>query len=176
MILIISVCSEKLHENEFVKPIEKFVGKNSFVKSFDNLTPKDLERADKVIISGTSLEDFDYMKSLDKFSWIKNFDKPLLGICAGMQIIGLTFGSKILEEKHVGAFREKFNCGYLDFKGEKEVYYLHNKAVSLPSNFFRLNLDLDYPTFFKHEKREIYGVLFHPEVYNGDLIREFVKD
>jgi len=131
---------------------------------------------DKVIISGTSLKNFDYMKSLDKFSWIKNFDKPLLGICAGMQIIGLTFGSKILEEKHVGAFREKFNCEHLDFKGEKEVYYLHSKAVNLPLNFFKFNLDLDYPTFFKHKKREIYGVLFHPEVYNGELIREFVKD
>jgi len=32
MILIISVCSEKLHENEFVKPIEKFVEKNFLLK------------------------------------------------------------------------------------------------------------------------------------------------
>ncbi len=175
MILIISVCSEKLHENEFVKPLEKFVGKNSFVKGFDNLTSKDLERADKVIISGTSLKDFEYLKNLDKFSWIKGFEKPLLGICAGMQIMGLTFGSKVLEEKHVGAFREKFNCESLKFKGEKEVYYLHNKAVSLPFGFLKLNSDLDYPTFFKHSSREIYGVLFHPEVYNGELIEEFVK-
>lgn len=181
MILIISVCKEKFHENEFVKPFEKIVSKDFLTKNYRELNSKDLKKADKVIICGTSLKDFEYINDIKKFSWIKDFKKPILGICAGMQIIGLTYGAKLIDEKyfgtHFGNFSSEFADKFFD-DGEtvNEVYYLHNKAVSLPKDFVKLNEDLSYTTAFKHKLKEIYGVLFHPEVLNPELIRNFVKN
>jgi hypothetical protein len=38
--LIISTCAEKLHELEFVKPIEDFLEKDCFVKHYSELVCK----------------------------------------------------------------------------------------------------------------------------------------
>ena len=181
MNLIISVCKERILELEFVKPVEKIVGKNYFVKNYKEVTSEDSKKAKKVIICGTSLEDFEYLKNLEKFSWIKDFEKPILGICAGMQIIGLIFGSELIFEEYIGTHFETFNLEFSSkffSEGEtvQEVYYLHKKAISLPEGFTKLNESLSYPIAFKHNTKEVYGVLFHPEVLNSELIKDFVKN
>ena len=181
MILIISVCREKLHELEFVKPVEKIVCKNFVTKNYKDVTQEDLNAAKKVIICGTSLRDFDYMENLSKFLWLKNFSKPVLGICAGMQIIGVTFGSEISGGVYIGTHFGNFSQGFADKffeEGEtvQEVYFLHKKIAGLPEGFEKLNEGLSYPTVFKHKEREIYGVLFHPEVLNREVIERFVED
>ena len=100
MILLINICKEKLHYLEFVRPIENVIGKDCFVKGYKELNKKDLEEADKVIICGTSLKDceFSRKKNLKYFEWIKDFEKPILGICGGMQVIGLTVGENIKKQ------------------------------------------------------------------------------
>ena len=65
MILIINVCEEKLHYYEFVKPIEDIVVEDYFVKNYVDISKEDLERADKVIICGTSLKDNCFLKLLE---------------------------------------------------------------------------------------------------------------
>lgn len=184
MILIISLCSEKLHDLEFVKPIEKIVKavteERIIVRRLEELEFRDTKRADKIIISGTSLKDFSYWNKFEMFNFLKDYEKPVLGICAGMQIIGRVFGGELLDEgyigPHYGNFVKSFSDKFFE-EGEsvREVYYLHNKAINLPDNFEKLNEDLSYPTAFKHKVKEIYGVLFHPEVYNHEVIREFVN-
>ena len=113
MILIISLCKEKLHDLEFVKPIEKVVsslGEKCSVKNYIEVAKTDLEKADKVLLSGTSLMDFDYFNHMDKFSWLKDCEKPVLGICAGMEIIVHEFGCTDLRELFpgFGPFSYKF--------------------------------------------------------------------
>ncbi|MCR4327749.1 MAG: gamma-glutamyl-gamma-aminobutyrate hydrolase family protein [Nanoarchaeota archaeon] len=181
MILIISLCNERLHENEFVKPVEKIVKISFFTKRYKDVKEGDLKKADKVIICGTSLQDFEYTQNLELFSWIKEFKKPILGICAGMQVIGLTYGGKLIDEKYVGTHFSNFtpefvNKFFEESESLQEVYYLHNKIVTLPKEFIKLNETLSYPTAFKHKSKEIYGVLFHPEVLNIGLIKNFVKN
>ena len=98
MILIISICKEKLHYYEFVKPICDILDSNGmkyFLKSYLDIKDSDLLKSTKVIICGTSLYDNEFIKHLDKFKWILKYNQPLLGICGGMQIIGLIFGGKI---------------------------------------------------------------------------------
>jgi anthranilate/para-aminobenzoate synthase component II len=97
MILLISICKEKLHYYEFVKPIEDILKKskiNFFTRSYKNLKKEDLINCEKVIICGTSILDNNFIKELDKFSWVSDFEKPILGICAGFQIIGLLWGGE----------------------------------------------------------------------------------
>ncbi|MCA9488114.1 MAG: hypothetical protein KC516_04095 [Nanoarchaeota archaeon] len=173
MILLISMCSDKLHELEFVKPIENVVGK-CLVRHYKNFTLKDIEKADKVIISGTSLKDDFFLKELERFNWIRDYAKPVLGICAGMQIISLIFRGKLRKKKEIGYYRENFVKEFLSLKDEHEVYHLHNNYVSLPKDFIKFT-DSKIPQAIKHNSKNIYGVLFHPEVRNSKLIEEFLN-
>ncbi len=177
MILIISTNAEPLHELEFVRPIEKILSENEIsfsIKHYSKLTEKDLQKADKVVICGTSLKDNMFVKDIRKFSWIKNFNRPLLGICAGMQIISLTFGAKLENKPEIGFYKEDFTKEFLSLVGEHEVYHLHNNYTTLPKDFISFTKS-EIPQAIKHKTKEIYGVLFHPEVRNRLLIEEFVK-
>ena len=92
MILLIKTPNSKLHDLEFVKPIEDILKRNKFKfisVQYSKITQELLINADKIVISGTSLKDNTYLDSINKFDWIKKFDRPILGICGGMHILGL---------------------------------------------------------------------------------------
>lgn len=173
-ILLISTCKETLHEYEFVKPIENIIKKDFFTKNYSKIQKSDLEKADKIIICGTSLKDNEFSKDIKKFEWIKNTKKPILGICAGMQIISLIYEAKLLKKQEIGFYNEEFKKEFLSLKGIKEVYHLHNNYATLPKEFEKFNKS-KIPQAIKHKTKPIYGVLFHPEVRNKELIRIFIK-
>ena len=175
MILLINICKEKLHYFEFVKPIEDILKKENlryFIKSYKDIDKKDLEKSDKIIICGTSLQDNDYLKNICSFNWIKTYNKPVLGICGGMQIIGLIFEGKLKKKTEIGFYKENFTKEFLSLIGEQEVYHLHNNYAVFPKDFESF-IQSKIPQAVKHKKKEIYGVLFHPEVRQKDLIKKF---
>jgi GMP synthase-like glutamine amidotransferase len=177
MILLISTCKEKLHELEFVKPIEKILRENKikfFTTHYSKLTNKDLKKASKVIICGTSLQDNKFLREVKKFEFIKTTDKPILGICAGMQIISLLFGAKLKRKTEIGFYQEDFPKEFLSLKNKHEVYHLHNNYTTLPKQFNKFTIG-KIPQAIKHKTKNIFGVLFHPEVRNKKLIEEFIK-
>lgn len=174
MILIISTCAQKLHELEFVKPVEKIVNKNFKRMHYSQIKEEDLEKADKVIICGTSLKDNKFIEDLENFEWILNFEKPILGICSGMQIISLVFGGKSKKKQEIGFYNEEFVKDFLGLIGEQEVYHLHNNYITLPSGFEDFT-NSNIPQAIKHKEKNIYGILFHPEVRNKKLIENFIK-
>ena len=177
MILIISTCKEKIHELEFVKPIERILKKNNLpftTKNYKELSENNIKNSDKIIISGTSLDDNDFLNHLDSFKWIKSADKPILGICAGMQIISILYGSKIKKKKEIGYYKESFIKEFLGLGGEQEVYHLHNNYTTLPEDFESFTKN-KIPQAIKHKNKEIYCVLFHPEVRKESIIEEFIK-
>jgi GMP synthase (glutamine-hydrolysing) len=198
MILLINICKEKLHYYEFVKPIEDILKKNKikfFVKNYKDMSEEDLDCCDKVIICGTSLKDNEFIKNFQEFDWLIDFEKPVLGICGGMHIIGLVFGGIIKKGSEIGFYKEvfnktsvsltskerqevgdkeKFKKNFLGLKDEQEVYHLHN-------NYIDFNHLGEFEVFNKGKiaqavkcnDKDIYGVLFHPEVRQKGLIREF---
>lgn len=177
MILIMNICRERLHYYEFVKPVEDVVGSGFLTKHYLDLTDEDLEKADKVIICGTSLKDCQFTEDLPKFIWIMEFEKPVLGICGGMQIMGLVFGGKLKNKTEIGYFTEEFTGDFLGLNGAVEVYHLHNNYVDFE------NLDIfeimatgnEVPQAVKHKEKGLYGVLFHPEVRQKDMIKNFTE-
>ena len=181
MILLVNICKEELHSLEFVEPIESILENlkiDFFVKRYKEISEDDLKKADKIIICGTSLKDnqFSGPQSLKYFSWIKNFNKPLLGICGGMQVIGLIFGGRLKQQKEIGFFFEKFKNEFLGLKGELEVYHLHNYFIDFGKlrefEIFSIN-DKHVVQAVKYEEKNIYGVLFHPEVRQKKMIENF---
>ncbi len=189
MILLINICKEKLHYYEFVKPIEDILKKNKikyFKKHYLNINEKDLKNSRKIIICGTSLKDNQFIQDINYFLWIKNYEKPVLGICGGMQIIGLVFGlnnhSKDLDIKsnfnhllkkrtEIGYYYEIFD-NFLGLDGKEEVYHLHNNHVVFSGEFQEFTKS-KINQAIKHKYKDIYGVLFHPEVRQKNLIKNF---
>lgn len=179
-ILLISVCSEELHELEFVKPIEDILNlyEIEFLKRhIKNLKKKDLKDFDKVIICGTSLDDNFYLDEIFRFYWLKDFEKPVLGICAGMQIIGLMYSGKLDKrgKLEIGFYEENFIKEFLGIEGKQEVYHLHKNFVVFPEDKFEIfSIQGKIAQAVKHKEKEIYGCLFHPEVRNKEVIKRFV--
>lgn len=175
MILLIQINNEKLHFNEFVKPVGDILVKNNFkgfIRHYACLTKKDLDKADKIIICGTSLKDNQFVKNLDKFSWIKDYKKPALGICGGAQIIHLIFGAELKKKTEIGFFDEDFKKDFLGLKNKQQVYHLHNNYTTLPKGFKKYtNSKIPQAT----NKDNFYTTLFHPEVRNKELILNFCK-
>jgi len=174
MILLIKTNKETLHDLEFVKPIEDILKKDYKVVEYKNLKKADLGKADKIIISGTSIKDNEFLKELEKFYWIKDYNKPILGICAGAQIIGLVCKGKLLKKPEIGMTKINFEKIFLGVFGEKQVYELHNNYVRFSEDFLSF-ANNEIQQAVKHKQKEIYAVLFHPEVGNKEMIREFVK-
>lgn len=188
IVLIINICKEKLHYFEFVKPIEdilKHVGVGFFTREYKKISKEDLARADKIIICGTSLQDNDFsrIENLKFFEWLikKDFNKPVFGICGGMQVIGLVFSryrASLLKKLEIGFYKENFKKEFFGLIGEENAYHLHGSYVDfMKSKEFEIicsSLDL-VSQAVKHKEKEIYGVLFHPEVRQKGLIEKFVS-
>jgi GMP synthase-like glutamine amidotransferase len=177
MILLINISKERLHYYEFVKPIEDILKKENIeyhVKDYKDIENKDLVNSDKIIICGTSIYDNYYLKHIKKFSWLKEINKPVLGICGGMQIIGLVFNGKLKKATEIGFFYERIKKEFFGLQGVLDVYHLHNNYVVLSTEFENYS-DNKIAQVIKHRLKPIYGVLFHPEVRQRNIIINFAK-
>lgn len=179
MILIINVCKDKLSEVEFVRPVQQIVkraGFKSFVKHYTELYEEDFIDADKVIICGTALQDFDYIENITKFDWIKKCKRPILGICAGMQIIGKVFGCEIYDKENIGQADVK-TAVQNEFSDEEEfyAYFLNSKSIKLNKDFEVIIRNKEGEGMVKHKSKRVWGCLFHPEVMNSEIIVRFCE-
>ena len=169
MILIISMCKEPLSELEFIEPLKALVS-NSKVVHYTQLQVKDIALAEKIIISGTALADFDYLET--DFSWISKLHKPLLGICAGAQVIAKVFGWELADETHIGVKPVHVVKSNLLVKGDFNAYFLHTKGIN--GDFITLAKSGEMPAVVKHNVKHTYACIFHPEVLNPEIITAFV--
>jgi GMP synthase (glutamine-hydrolysing) len=170
MILIISTCKENLSEMEFVRPVALLV-ENHNVKHYSQIKKIDLKTAEKIIITGTALKDFEYLNG--NFKWLKEFDKPVLGICSGMQVIAKEFGVELKDDTSIGPQKVEVVEKNKLAEGTFNAYFLHTKTGT--GNFKTLATSNGKPCIIKHSEKEIYGCIFHPEVMNEDIIRRFIQ-
>jgi GMP synthase-like glutamine amidotransferase len=205
MILIINICKHELHYREFVAPIEDILKSREIpftTKKFYEISKTDIESSHRIIITGTSLRDFEYSKLNNslKFKFLKNYNKPILAICGGMQLLCSIYGCKMVDGLEIGLKKLDFNAEFLGINGSREVYELHNKGI-LVDEKLRENFKLYAKTEFSkenhiksskrspnkdtkktyhiakavvHKHFKHYGTLFHPEVRNKDLIVNFL--
>ncbi len=182
MILLVDLCYEKdsLSSYEFVYPISETLirlGLSLEVIHYQDMKCVDLEKYDKAILCGTTLKDNLYATNIELFSWIKNFGEPILGICAGMQVIGSVFGGHIIPQFAIGLEKIEIitESQLLGKPRVIEGYHLHNLGVTLPDNFSVLAGITDKIDAFEHKYKPIYGVLFHPEVRNRWILERFAE-
>ena len=170
MILIINVNKHKLHDLEFIKPITDLLEKSKVIH-YKDLKQSDIGSAEKIIIAGTSLKDDEYLKNIESFSWIKNYKKPILGICSGMQILALANGAKLKKAKEIGQTEIKILKEDALIKNIRKVYSMHQFSITLPKGFDLLAKSSKSIQAIK--KNNHYGLMFHPEVFNKEIIKLF---
>ncbi len=177
-VLVIDINYEKLHSLEYVRPIENILKENNSNYEIKNYKEEiELNKYSHIIISGTSLKNFAYEKHLDKFGFIKTFNGKIFGICAGAQIISKVFGEKIIEKKEIGLIKINLNRDdkiIENLKFPLEIYGLHKKSFGSFENF-NIILKGEIEELIKHKEKPIYACLFHAEVRNKELIKNFIN-
>ena len=111
------------------------------------------------------------------------FDKPVLGICLGSQLIAAVLGSSIYKgvKKEIGWYSVSVKPAGLQDKLFKDIprsfipFHWHGDVFDLPSD----TLSLAYSNLTEHQAflygDRVYGLLFHLEV-TKDLITGMVSD
>jgi GMP synthase-like glutamine amidotransferase len=180
MILVVDLSFKprSLSKYEFVDPIAAIVRRAGFdceIHHFTELADDLIEGADGIILCGTALKDDLYAQRIDLFSWIRDAEQPILGICAGMQVLAAVFGGGIVP-------RPKIGLNGIDIVKETDLlgtprriegYHLHNFGVTIPPGFDLVAGRPGEVEAFKHAERPVYGIIFHPEVRNRWIVERF---
>ena len=112
-------------------------------------------------------------------------EKPILGICAGLQEINVIFGGSLFQKISNHNFRDgKTHSVSLDetsflynvYKKDKiEVNSYHNQAINRLADGFRVTAVSDDGIIEGIERDNIVAVQWHPEVlYDINLFTEFI--
>jgi GMP synthase-like glutamine amidotransferase len=181
MILILD-CTDPtlpLLRDEFVTPIECIVRQAGFESVALPLATCDpgISRISGIILSGTALMDNRFIK--EEFpKWIDPVI-PILGICAGMQLLARAIGGAIIPYEEIGMTKvlltgqEPLDT-VMSGTGMIEVWELHQAGVDVPDDCIILARSPGGIQAFKLSDRPWYGVLFHPEVRNEWVITNFL--
>ena len=178
MILVVDMNSTEnsFGFSEFVLPIVSIAEEleKCVVKHYLEVNEKNLNSYDKIILSGSALKDTVTLDQTARFMWIKDCGKPVLGICAGMQTIGLVFGGRLEKCREIGMTEMATSKENLLFSSKFNAYALHNYALVPSAGFEVLAESAKCVQAIKHKQKNIYGVLFHPEVRNKEVVQRFI--
>jgi GMP synthase-like glutamine amidotransferase len=178
MILVVDMTSKKnsFGFSEFALPIVSIAEEleKCVVKHYLEVNEKNLNGYDKIILSGSALKNTVTLDQTARFTWIKNCGKSILGICAGMQTTGLVFGSRLEKCREIGMTEIVTVKENILFSSRFKVYSLHNYAIKPSDEFEVLAESSKCVQAIKHKQKNIYGVLFHPEVRNKEVIQRFI--
>jgi len=115
------------------------------------------------------------LKQSAKFNWIKEYDGSIIGICAGMQTISLVFGAPLIPCLQIGMTEITTLKENPLFQDSFKAFTLHNYSVGSCQNFDALAKSAKCIQAIKHKQKNIYGLLFHPEVRNQEMLARFIK-
>ena len=178
MILIVDMNWKKdsLGFYEFVLPIIAIAKTQDecTVKHFLDVTKQDLSQCDMVILSGTTLKDTATLRQTEKFTWLKETEKPVLGICAGMETIGVIYGMRLIRCLEIGMTPISVLKENPLFCEDLKAYSLHSYCIEPSEDFYVWAKSTKCVQIVKHKIKPIYGVLFHPEVRNPEIIKRFI--
>ena len=139
-------------------------------RTFREGFPQYASDCDGLIISGgfTMKGYFEEKGDLYGASFLKNFGKPILGICLGMQILARLAGVSLVVSRELGISRVWLYEGNDLFKGMKsplEVCQRHNYALPyVPRGYSVIaRNDSTFIQAIASKDNLKYGIQFHPE-------------
>lgn len=154
---------------------------NSEIIDMNKIKKSNLEKFSHIIISGrpTLLTQEHNTELIELFSFIKNINIPVFGICFGHQIIGLVYGSTIQKgamiEKNENIEITTKDKLFHNIENNSLFQESHSEYISLPEDFILLAKSKSCENeCMKHKEKKIYSTQFHPEVSDehGRLLLE----
>ncbi len=130
-----------------------------------------------VVLCGTALKDSTYLEHLDAVSWVRSCCVPILGICAGMQVIAALHGGQVVRQPEIGLRNIEVIAQSPLLGAPRTIsgYHLHTYAATLPEGFDVLAGNTTYVEAFSSRHAPQYGILFHPEVRNTWILESFAR-
>ncbi|NTV00021.1 MAG: hypothetical protein HGA55_02725 [Methanoregulaceae archaeon] len=181
MILLVDLCFREasLGFEEFVLPIRRIVercGLSSREIHYHRVVPDEIRGSEAVVLCGTPLADNQFLVDIRQFTWVPACPVPVLGICAGMEVLTLVHGARLDTCPEIGMtpVRVTGKDPLLDRTGEFPAYELHGFGCQVPE-YFRVLAESDRCVqVMRHESRPQWGVMFHPEVRNEWVVERFL--
>jgi GMP synthase (glutamine-hydrolysing) len=140
-----------------------------------------------LILSGGPSSVYDHNAPHPRPELLEAFDRPLLGICYGLQLIAHNLGGNVQpsRSREYGYARLTIVDGssalFAGLPTELDVWMSHGDHVTaLPDGFRITAKTADAVNAFENAARKIYGVQFHPEVAHtplgAQILRNFLFD
>lgn len=169
---------------EFTLPVEEIMKKNNLdseIIEYRECITHSFNNYAGVIITGSPQGDDIVEHHQPWFQWIKDYSKPVLGICAGHHVTGYMYGAEYLRslEPESGIIKIRIVKDDPIFEGfpqEFEVKQMHNDSITLPDNFIHLAKSAScFNQVMKHVDKPLYTFQFHPEFITQEIFLNFIR-
>lgn len=182
MILLVDLCHREgsLGYEEFVLPVARIVeeaGHAVRAVHFRKGPGPALDAAAAVIFCGTPLSDNRFLGETGCFSWLADIQIPVLGVCAGMELVCQAFGGTVGSCGEIGMTDVTVLVPDPIFGGRTSftAYEIHCLACTDPGPLRVLARSSRCIQAVRHPARPVYGVMFHPEVRNDWVVERFLS-
>jgi GMP synthase-like glutamine amidotransferase len=183
VILLVDLCyrENSLGFEEFVLPIRRIVGRCGFAtRGIHYSRPREITGPDAkgIILCGTPVADNRFLADIRDFGWVAGCTVPLLGICAGMEVLTLVHGGTLENCGEIGMtpIRVTGKDPLLDGIHDFEAYELHGFGCRPPPEFRVFAESGSCVQMMRHESLPHIGVMFHPEVRNEWVVERFLSE
>ena len=182
MILLVDLCYREgsLGYEEFVLPVARIVEKAGYAvravhyRAAPGTVPDD---AAAVILCGTPIADNRFLSEMECFSWLADVRVPVLGVCAGMELVCQALGGTVGPGEEIGMTEVTVPAPDPLFAGRESfpAYELHTLACTDPGPLRVLAVSDRCIQAVRHPDKPVYGVMFHPEVRNEWVVERFLS-
>ncbi len=158
------------NESKYTTALLKMLNSEDLILiNYNDLDYKKLSKGDTVILTGGHGDPIlwhskQYSKEIQL---VKKHKGPIIGICLGFELIAHIYGSHLhlLNDRRKGEVKlTASESGRITVPASVMVYENHNWSVSkLKPPLKTLAYSKDGIEIFKHSRKPIYGIQFHPE-------------
>jgi GMP synthase (glutamine-hydrolysing) len=181
---VLIVNSAERGVTQFLQPVQQLLSQINIIAEvgeYSDCIEMKPDRYDAVILTASPCGDDIVDHHLPYYKWITFYQRPLLGICAGHQIVARFFGATLVKRWESEKGNQWITIDHQDpfFNGcghKLLVRQNHHDAVTLPENFIRLAYsDKCRVQAMRHKSKPYYTTQFHAEITNAQLIFNFIE-
>lgn len=160
------------HDSKYIgKVIALFKGCD--VMHHSNFNPQKAEEYDYIVLSGGPI-DITGNNIVAEKEWLKVTNKPVFGICLGLQILCLVFDESLEYQRFPNKWNRKLADNFQFVNENYNMFYNHSYFFNeIPKDFVG-EVKNNILTFIRHKTKPIIAFQGHPEMTeNGIKLKEF---